>query len=132
MLRTTLTKPVFAKRNIRHVAGLDGSCDSIHDETPILLCSKNFERAVGSAYLMFFFCPAHGHCWGFHIINGKEGRKDVHSVIYGYLKRGPKQFFYDFGCSYSEYLLNREAGFGKDISIFHDIFHGVLKPTLLC
>ena len=113
-------------RNIRYVTGLAGSAGSIHDEPPTEYCNKDFEQSVGSAYLMFFFCPAHGHCWGFHIIDGKEGRKDVHNVLYSYLDQAPEMFFYDFACGYSECGLNREAAFIRDTRLYHDIFHGVL------
>ena len=60
------------------------------------------------AYLMFFLCPRHGHCWGtdvsrffansspgFHVIYGSEGRKDAHAVFFQHLKYAPKNIFCD-------------------------------------
>ena len=84
-------------RNIRRVPEHD---DKLKDgeEVSVSACSKKYPRPPGSSYVMFFFCPYHGHCWGFHIIHGGEGRKDVHSVLYQYLEQAPEVVYYDFAC----------------------------------
>jgi len=35
--------------------------------------------------LFLWFCPAHGHCYGFHVIPGSEGRKDPANSLYTFL-----------------------------------------------
>lgn len=37
----------------------------------------------------------------------------------------PKEVFYDFACSLSEYSLNREPSFFLQSRFWHDVFHGV-------
>ena len=89
------------------------------------LCSKHYPLVgKGSTYLFCWFCPNHGHCYGFHIIDGSEGRKDAAHSIYSYKKTAPAVVLYDFACSMEEYCLNRETGYWKNTAFFHDIFHG--------
>ena len=70
-----------------------------------------------------FFCPIHGHCYGFHFDNCREGRKDPFSVMYKYMETPPEKIFYDFACGLHEYCLNREPDFFKNTCFGHDIFH---------
>ena len=90
-------------------------------------CSKNFQKAnrYGSCACFLFVCPKHGHCYGFHVINGAEGRKDPFSALLKYLPKAPRLLFYDFACQLSEYALNREPGYFSNTEFFHDIFHSV-------
>ena len=90
-------------------------------------CRKFYPKvsAKGSTYMFFWFCPLHGHCFGGHMISGSEGRKDPHFSLYKHIESAPKKIFYDFACSLSEYAGNRESGFFKSSSFYHDIFHGV-------
>lgn len=74
--------------------------------------------------MFLFFCPTHGHCYGFHIVNGAEGRRDPMHAMYSYLPEAPKIVFYDFACQLEEYCLNRESGFFAETVFFHDTFHG--------
>ena len=83
----------------------------------------------GYASCMFMFCPHHFHCYGFHLIQGSEGRKDVFSAMYKFKPSPPKEFFYDFACNLSEYCLNREPSFFCCTRFWHDIFHSI---THLC
>ena len=69
-------------------------------------------------------CPLHGHCYGFHIISGSEGRKDPYASLYSYLECPPKTIYYDYSCNLQEYSLNWESGYYQDVNFFHDIFHG--------
>lgn len=102
--------------------------NKIHDDLPGLenRCSKQYPRvpASGWTYCFLFFCPLHGHCYGFHLIQGSEGRKDPFYAIYKYMPKAPKIVFYDFACSLSEYSLNREPEFFFKTEMFHDVFHG--------
>lgn len=88
-------------------------------------CSKLFPQVSfgGYGYLMVFFCPVHGHCYGFHLIAGGEGPKDVLAALLKFLPSAPKHMFYDFACQLSEYCHNREPEFFKDTRFWHDIFH---------
>jgi len=104
----------------------DGSTTNF-DDKPSDACQKSFNQQVskkGITYLFLWFCPLHGHCYGFHIIPGSEGRKDPASSLYCYMEEAPKTVFYDFACSLSEYTQNRESGFYNNTRFFHDIFHG--------
>ena len=74
--------------------------------------------------MFLWFCPFHGQCYGFHLIPGSEGRKDVAASLYTHLNEAPKELFCDFACSLSEYNHNRESGFFQDTRYFHDVFHG--------
>lgn len=89
-------------------------------------CTKiyPFVSRGGFTYSFLWFCPIHGHCYGFHLIPGSEGRKDAFFSLYSYLPEPPKEIFYDFGCSLAEYCLNREPGFFRETRFWHDIFHG--------
>jgi hypothetical protein len=101
--------------------------DRVYDEQPSdNACNKQYGKVRGSspAYMMFFFCPSHGHCYGGHIIDGKEGRKDPSCAIYTHKKNAPSVVIYDFACSLEEYNLNRESGYWLNTRMFMDIFHG--------
>ena len=90
-------------------------------------CTKKYPVVSrGSyAYIMFFFCPMHGHCYGFHVVPKSEGRKDVFYALLKYLPTAPELLFYDFACSLSQYGLNREPSYFRSIRCSHDIFHAV-------
>lgn len=96
------------------------------DDRPASICNKSFPQVSkkGVSYLFLWFCPIHGHCYGFHIIPGSEGRKDPAASLYTHLKEAPGDILYDFACSLSEYAHNRESGYFKNTSYFHDVFHG--------
>ena len=79
----------------------------------------------GFGYMFLFFCPQHGHCYGFHLIDGGEGRKDPFSALYKYKPTPPQEIFYDAACLLFEYGLNREPDYFKYVRIWHDLFHGV-------
>ena len=90
-------------------------------------CQKYFPQVSygGFGYMFLFFCPLHGHCYGFHMIQGGEGRKDPFSALFKYKPSPPKEVFYDFACQLQEYSLNREPEFFKWVRFWHDLFHGV-------
>lgn len=89
-------------------------------------CSKNYPAisSKGNTVLFLFFCPLHGHCFGFHIVDGSEGRKDAACALYTHLEHSPEIVFYDFACQLEEYCLNRESGFFSSTRFYHDAFHG--------
>ena len=103
--------------------------DSPDDAEPT--CKKNYPTVSygGFGYMFLFFCPIHGHTYGFHMISGGEGRKDPFSALFKYMEEPPEEVFYDFACQLSEYSLNREPRFFKYTRFWHDIFHGT---THLC
>ena len=63
-------------------------------------CSKLFPKISRSdfGYLFLWFCPVHGHSYGFHLVGGGEGRKDPFSSLYKYCAHMPENIFYDFAC----------------------------------
>ena len=112
--------PHYAVNFTRHTADL-------YDDAPVHdTCNKCHPRVSsgGFNYTFFWFCPIHGHCLGFHLMPESEGRKDPFSSLYAYLPEPPKEIFYDFACSLSEYSLNREPHFFRETRFWHDLFHG--------
>ena len=102
---------------------------STYDDSPSVdeKCSKRFPtvgQMGGYSNLFLWFCPEHGHSYGFHLIPGSEGRKDPFASIFKYLPSPPTHIFYDFACQLSEYCLNREPSYFRDVRFCHDIFHG--------
>ena len=98
-----------------------------HDDIPGVdrPCRKLFPEVSfgGFGYLFLWFCPIHGHSYGFHMIAGSEGRKDPFSSLYKYCEEMPEHVFYDFACQLSEYCLNREPELFKNTRFWHDLFH---------
>ena len=88
-------------------------------------CTKKYPKVSRGGYTntFLFMCPVHGHCYGFHIIPGSEGRKDPFSALFKYKEEPPQHLFYDFACSFSEYALNREPDYFKKCRTWHDLFH---------
>ena len=64
----------------------DKEKNEIFDDFPEVdkACRKMFPKMSrsGFGYLFLWFCPIHGHSYGFHLISGGEGRKDpsVHCI----------------------------------------------------
>ena len=107
------------------------------DDSPDILCQKRFPQVSkqGTSYLFLWFCPVHGHCYGFHVIPESEGRKDPAASLYTHLENAPDLVLYDFACSLSEYCKNRESGYYKNTRFCHDIFHGYThkcSPAFRC
>ena len=98
-------------------------------------CNKIYPEVSrrGTTYLFLWFDPKHyGHCYGFHIITGSEGRKDPFSSAYSYMEQAPEELFYDFSCQLEEYCLNREPGFWQNTRFWHDLFHGFSHKCPFC
>ena len=97
------------------------------DPAPTYRCQKWFIDVThrGSRFLFLWFCPIHGHCWGFHIVEGSEGRKDASASLYTHLEVAPDELYMDFSCGTEEYCLNRESGYFQNTKFYHDEFHGV-------
>jgi len=106
---------------------IDSKASSVkYDDLPESKCNKIYPQVTkkGVSYLFLWFCPLHGHCLGYHIIPGSEGRKDAAASLYTHLPTPPEEIFYDFACSLSEYNHNRESGYFKNTRYYHDVFHG--------
>ena len=90
-------------------------------------CTKNFPGVSygGFGYIFLWFCPIHGHSYGFHLIAGGEGRKDPFSSLYKYKPDAPEEVFYDNACQLHEYCLNREPKFFMNTRFWHDLFHSI-------
>ena len=100
---------------------------SNYDDEPEDACLKVFPSVGkgGYSFMFLWFCPIHGHCYGFHLLPGAEGRKDPFSSLLKYLPEPPEHVFYDFACSLSEYALNREPAYFRNVRFWHDIFHSL-------
>ena len=90
-------------------------------------CSKLFPSVSfgGFGYMFLWFCPIHGHTYGFHLIEGGEGQKDPFCSLYKYMEEMPEEIFYDAACMLSEYCLNREPELFKNTRFWHDLFHSI-------
>ena len=88
-------------------------------------CRKIFPEVSfgGFGYIFLWFCPIHGHSYGFHMIAGGEGRKDPFAPLFKYMEEMPDHIFYDFACQLSEYCLNREPELFRKTRFWHDLFH---------
>ena len=75
--------------------------------------------------MFIWFCPIHGHTYGFHLIDGGEGRKDPFSSLFKFKEEMPEHIFYDFACGLSEYALNRAPPLFANTRFWHDLFHSV-------
>ncbi|KAH3885518.1 hypothetical protein DPMN_009513 [Dreissena polymorpha] len=81
-----------------------GNGGSNYDDTPQNTadqCSKKFPEVgrKGSTYLFLWIDPQHyGHCYGYHMIPGQEGRKDPASSAYAFMDSAQDELFYDFSC----------------------------------
>ena len=99
------------------------------DDNPLVdkQCTKNYPGVShgGYGYMFVYFCPIHGHSYGFHLINGSEGRKDAFAALYKYKETIPEHLFYDFACQLSKYCLNREPHLFINTKFWHDLFHSI-------
>ena len=113
---------------VRHLRKyeMDGQRNEPDNRHPEERCSKVYPQVSsgGFSYMFLWFCPIHGHCYGFHLISGGEGRKDPFSSLVKYLREPPGVVFYDNACQLSEYCLNREPALFRKTRFFHDCFHG--------
>ena len=68
------------------------------DDTPHNHFSKLYLQVIkkGTLYLLLYFRSIYGHCYGFHVVPGSEGRKDVAAPLYTHLIEGLQTVFYDF------------------------------------
>ena len=107
--------------------------NSTFDEAPAVICNKLFPRVSkqGMPYIFLWFCPKHGHCYGFHTIPESEGRKNTHASLYTHLEKPPRELFYDFAWGLSEYCHIRESGYFSNTRFFHDVFHGFSHTVIL-
>ena len=95
-----------------------------YNDTPEEPCLKDFPLVGkgGYSFMFLWFCPVHGHCYGFHLIPVAEGTKDAFASLLKYLSTPPQHLFHHFAHSLSEYSLNREPDYFKNVRFFHDIF----------
>ena len=112
------------------------STNKNYDDVPWVdeICKKKFPTVSygGYGYIFLWFCPIHGHCYGFHLISGGEGRKDPFSSLFKYKPHAPSDIFYDFACQYSEYCLNREPQYFLHTRFWHDLFHSITHKCGRC
>ena len=112
----------MATRNYDDLPGVDEAC------------RKKYPNVSygGYGYIFLWFCPIHGQCYGSHLIDGGEGRKDPFSSLLKYLPTAPQDIFYDFACQYSEYCLNREPQYFLNTRFWHDLFHSITHKCGKC
>ena len=95
-----------------------------YDDNPLINghCNKRYPSVSygGYGYIFIWFCPIHGHTYGFHLIDGAEGRKDPFCSLFKYKEQMPDHIFYDFACSLSEYCLNRAPSLFANTHFWHD------------
>ena len=107
-----------------------------YDDVPSVddMCQKKFPCVSygGFGYMFLWLCPVHGHCYGFHLMSGGEGRKDPFSSLFKHLPEAPSDIFYDFACQLSEYCLNRELQYFLSTRFWQDLFHGISHKCGKC
>ena len=100
-----------------------------YDDNPLIdgHCNKIFPSVFygGYGYMFIWFCPIHGHMYGFHLIDGAEGRKYPFSSLFKYKEEMPDDILYDLACSLSEYCLNRAPSVSANTHFWHVFFHSV-------
>ena len=110
-----------------------GEAKKNYDDVPSVdeICNKKFLSVSygGFGYMFLWFCPIHGHCYGFCLIAGWEGRKDPFSSLFKFLPSMHTDIFYDFACQLSEYCLNREPQYFLHTRFWHDLFHGITNAA---
>ena len=96
------------------------------DDMPMVdpACSKLFPKISRSefGYLFLWFCPVHGHSYGFHLIAGERVGKTPFHLCTSIVHICKKTFIMT-ACQLSEYCLNREPELFKNIWFWHDLFH---------
>ena len=99
------------------------------DDNPLIdgQCNKKYPSVSygGYGYMFICFCPIHGHTYGFHLIDGVEGKKDPFASLFKYKEQMPDHIFCDFACSLSEYCLNRAPSLFSNTCFWHDLFPSV-------
>ena len=59
-----------------------------YDDNPLIdgHCNKRYPSVSygGYGYMFIWFCPIHSHTYGFHLIDGAEGRKDLFCSLFKY------------------------------------------------
>ena len=75
------------------------------------------------SHLFLWFCPIHGHCYGYHIIKGAEGPKDAFASSAKYMEKPPEEIYYDNACHLNDYCFNRAPAYFRDSQFWFDIFH---------
>ena len=107
-----------------------------YDDIPCVdeMCNKKFPKVSYGrfGYMFLWFCPIHGHCYGFHLIAGGEGRKHLFSSLVKYSPTAPTDIFYDFACQLSEYCLNRKQQYFLNTRFWNDLFHGITHKCGKC
>ena len=76
-------------------------------------CTKLFPSVSfgGFGYMFLWFCPIHGHTYGFHLIEGGEGQKDPFCSLVKYIEEMPEEIFYDAACIYNKSHTNSNKQF---------------------
>ena len=75
-----------------------------YDDIPVVHdpCTKNYPGVItaGFGYMFLWFCPIHGHCYGFHLIAG--GREEgTHFHLFSNTRRQcPRNYFMILHASY--------------------------------
>ena len=88
------------------------------------LCTKNSTPITQEwSRLFLWFCPIHGHCYGFQIFKGAEELNDAFPSAVKHMTKAHRELDYDFSCSDLEKSLNRDSSFFSQTRFWFDIFH---------
>ena len=66
-------------------------------------CTKNYPgvSTAGFGYMFLWFCPIHGHCYGFHLIAGGGRNEGTHFHLFSSTRRqSPRNYFVILPASY--------------------------------
>ena len=90
-------KSTSTKKNYDDNPLIDGQCNKIYPSV-----------SYGGYGIHVYMVLSHSwHTYGFHLIDGGEGRKDPFTLLFKFKEEMPEHIFYDFVLGLSEYALNR-------------------------
>src|SRR5579862_6454552 len=82
------------------------------------ICAKRSSRSnTRGPGCFFIYCLKHRTCLGFHLMRNRESPKTIFEVLFTRFREPPKLLVYDNGCNVSEYILNREPTFFKNMTV---------------
>ena len=118
--------PDYDKENKNTFEDEKESYDNDKDYCQKINPLKSLKSTRNQIHGIFVGCCMHSICYGFHLMETPEGRKDFFYVLYKYWSKekiDSTTFIYDFFCSALEYMLNREPLLFQNIWGKIDKFH---------
>lgn len=120
MLQTLYCYP--SRRPIRRLRRYQVSKSATHRQQSVCTKRTSYSNTRGPG-CFFVYCLQHRVCLGFHMLRNHESPQTIFEVLFTRFKTPPKVLVYDNGCNASEFILNREPNFFKEMRIVIDGLH---------